>query len=278
MIYFRLAADADEFLTIAKFRAIRKLWARVEEACGLDAETHHDRRAETAWRMLTRRDPDVNMLRTTIAVAAAGLGGADNIVALPHTAAIGLPDAFARRVARNTQLILLEESNLCRGRRSRRRLRRHRGPDRKAVPRRLDTVSDMGQAAGGAWAALEQGLIQREVAAVRAAREKAIARRKDALTGATDYPNLHGSAGEGARRRAGEPAEAKPCDHRAAARASAWPSRSRRLRDASDAYLKKTGARPKVFLANLGKLSEFTARATFAKNFYEAGGIEALEQ
>ena len=62
--------------------------------------------------MMTKRDPYVNMLRTTIAVTAAGLGGADNIAALPHTAALGLPDAFARRVARNTQLILLEESNL----------------------------------------------------------------------------------------------------------------------------------------------------------------------
>ena len=111
MIYFRLAADADEFLTIAKFRAIRKLWARVEEACGLTPKPVYVA-AETAWRMMTQRDPYVNMLRTTIAVTAAGLGGADSIVALPHTAALGLPDAFARRVARNTQLILLEESNL----------------------------------------------------------------------------------------------------------------------------------------------------------------------
>ena len=77
--------------------------------------------------MMTKRDPYVNMLRTTIAVTAAGLGGADNIVALPHTAALGLPDAFARRVARNTQLILLEESQSRKSRRSGRRLRRHRG-------------------------------------------------------------------------------------------------------------------------------------------------------
>ena len=111
MIYFRLSADADQFLTIAKFRAVRKLWARVEEACGLAPKPAHVA-AETAWRMMTRRDPYVNMLRTTIAVAAAGLGGADSITALPHTAALGLPDAFARRIARNTQLILLEESNL----------------------------------------------------------------------------------------------------------------------------------------------------------------------
>ena len=68
--------------------------------------------AETAWRMLTQRDPYVNMLRATIATFSAGLGGANAITVLPHTLALGLPDPFARRVARNTQLVLLEESNL----------------------------------------------------------------------------------------------------------------------------------------------------------------------
>ncbi len=112
-LYFRLSADADQFLTTAKFRAARKLWASVEAACGL-APQPLLLTAETAWRMMTRHDPYVNMLRSTIAVAAAGLGGADAIAVLPHTAPLGLPDAFARRVARNTQLVLLEESNLAR--------------------------------------------------------------------------------------------------------------------------------------------------------------------
>ena len=62
--------------------------------------------------MMTRRDPYVNMLRATIAVFAAGLGGADAVTVLPFTAALGLPDRFARRIARNTQLILIEESHL----------------------------------------------------------------------------------------------------------------------------------------------------------------------
>jgi methylmalonyl-CoA mutase len=273
MIYFRLAADADEFLTLAKFRAIRKLWARVEAACGVTPKSTTVA-AETAWRMLTRHDPDVNMLRTTIAVAAAGLSGADNIVALPHTAAIGLPDAFARRVARNTQLILLEESNLA------------RVADPAAGSGAIEdltaklchaawTLFQTWDAAGGAWAALERGLIQREVAAVRAAREKAIARRKDALTGATDYPNLHETPAKvldvvPVSLPKPSPATVEPLP------SSRLAEPFERLRDASDAYLKKTGARPKVFLANLGKLSDFTARATFAKNFYEAGGIESL--
>jgi methylmalonyl-CoA mutase len=274
MIYFRLSADADEFLTIAKFRAIRKLWARVETACGLTPKPTTVA-AETAWRMMTKRDPYVNMLRMTLAVAAAGLGGADNISTLPHTAALGLPDAFARRAARNTQLILLEESNLA------------KVADPAAGSGAIEDLTSqlcaaawtkfqVIDAAGGAWAALEQGLIQREVAAVRAERQKAVARRKDALTGSSEYPNLSERA-------------AKVLDvtsvvlpKEAEAKVTIEPLPSIRLaepfealRDASDRMLIKTGARPKVFLATLGTLPEFTARAMFAKNFYEAGGIEA---
>ncbi len=205
MIYFRMAADADEFLTIAKFRAIRKLWARVEQACGL-APKPVTVAAETAWRMMTRHDPYVNMLRTTIAVSAAGLAGADNVAALPHTAALGLPDAFARRVARNTQLILLEESNLA------------KVADPAAGSGAIEDLTAQLCAAawslfqsydkaGGAWAALEQGLIQRDVAAVRVQRQANAARRKDAITGTSDYPNLQEDAGARARRAARRRAE-----------------------------------------------------------------------
>src|SRR5262249_13441721 len=113
MIYFRFAADADQLLTIAKFRGVRKLWARIEEACGLTPAPAFIT-AETAWRMMTRRDPHTNMLRATIAVVSAGVAGANAITVLPFTMALGLPDPFARRIARNTQLVLLEESNLAR--------------------------------------------------------------------------------------------------------------------------------------------------------------------
>lgn len=275
MIYFRLAADDDQFLTIAKFRAVRKLWARAEQACGLPPKPVTVA-AETAWRMMTRHDPDVNMLRTTIAVTAAGLGGADNIAALPHTAAIGLPDAFARRVARNTQLILLEESNL------------FRVADPAAGSGAIEDLTDKLcaaawaqfqeiEAAGGAWVALERGLIQRQVAGVRAERQKAAARRKDALTGTSDYPNLN----EKPATVLDVPPVAAPKETAVVKTIEPLPSIRlaepfEALRDASDRALKKTGARPKVFLANLGKVSDFTARAMFAKNFYEAGGIEAL--
>jgi methylmalonyl-CoA mutase len=271
MIYFRLAADADEFLTIAKFRALRKLWARIETACGLTPEPIFVS-AETAWRMMTQRDPYVNMLRTTIAVTAAGLGGADAITALPFTTAIGLPDDFARRVARNTQLILLEESNLA------------RVADPAAGSGGIEALTTQLcsaawslfqeiEAAGGAPAAIEKALLQDKVAATRAERTAAVARRKEPLTGASEFPQI----GETPVSVLDVPRVASSA---VAAIFTGLPAGRlaepfETLRDASDAVLQKTGARPKVFLANLGRPSDFTARATFAKNFYEAGGIEA---
>jgi len=226
--------------------------------------------------MMTRRDPYVNMLRNTIAVAAAGLGGADSITVLPHTAALGLPDAFARRIARNTQLILLEESNLA------------KVADPAAGSGAIEDLTNKLcvaawarfreiEAAGGAWAALERGLVQGKVAAVRAQHKQAVARRKDTLTGTSDFPDLAETP----------PAVldvapvAAPKETAAAVTAEALPrirlaQPFEQLRDASDHMLAARGARPKVFLANLGTLSDFTARSTFAKNFFEAGGIEAV--
>ena len=108
-----LAANQDMFLTLAKFRAIRLLWARVLEASGV---AHQPLRlhGETSRRMMARLDPHTNILRATAAVFGAGLGGTDTFTVLPFSIAQGLPNAFARRMARNTQLILLEESHLWR--------------------------------------------------------------------------------------------------------------------------------------------------------------------
>jgi methylmalonyl-CoA mutase len=275
MIYFRLSADADEFLTIAKFRALRKLWGRVEETCKLTPKPTYVA-AETAWRMMTKRDPNVNMLRTTIAVTSAGLGDADSITALPHTVALGLPDAFARRLARNTQLILLEESHLAKvadpaaGSGAIEELT-------KNFARLPGTSSRKLKSHGGVWMALENGFVQSGVASVRSGRQQSAARRKDAITGTSDYPNL----GETTAVTLDVAKVAPNKESTPAITVQALPrvrlaEPFERLREASDRILEKTGTRPKVFLANLGKVSDFTARTTYAKNFYEAGGIEAL--
>jgi methylmalonyl-CoA mutase len=276
MIYARLSADADQFLTMAKFRALRRLWTRVEQSCGLASRPVFIA-AETAWRMLTRRDPYVNMLRATIATFSAGLGGADSVTVLPHTLALGLPDGFARRVARNTQLVLLEESNLA------------KVADPAAGSGGIEALTQQLceaawalfqeiEKAGGGFAALQQNLIQRKVAATRAVRETNIARRKEVLTGASEFPNLHEAAVAvlDATPVALAPyGEAKITFDALAPMRLAAPFEQ--LRDKSDETLKRTGARPKIFLANLGTPADFTTRATFAKSFFETGGIEAID-
>ena len=276
MIYARLSADADQFLTMAKFRALRLLWARIEQACGLAPKPLFIA-ADTAWRMLTQRDPYVNMLRATMATFSASLGGANAITVLPHTLALGLPDPFARRAARNTQLVLLEESYLA------------KVSDPAAGSGSIETLTQQLceaawsffqeiEKAGGVFAALEQSLIQRKVAATRAVREANIARRKEVLTGASEFPNLHEAhvAVLDAKPVALAPyGEAKFKFDALPPMRLAAPFE--RLRDRSDQILEDRGARPKIFLANFGTAAEFTARATFAKSFFETGGIEAVD-
>ena len=272
-IFFRLSADADQIICMAKFRAARKLWAQIEEACGLPPR-HVFISAETAWRMMTKHDPWVNMLRGTIAVFAAGVGGADAVAVLPCTNALGLPDRFARRVARNTQLILLEESNLARvgdpaaGSGGVEELTKQLCSGAWSLFQEIEKT-------GGIWSALQSGLLQKKVAAVVAAREKAIATRKEPLTGISEFPNIFES-----------PVSVLPVPPVAAQTASGalveplkpvrLAAAFEQLREASDRVFAETGARPKIFLANLGRMAEFNARATFAKNFFEAGGIEAV--
>jgi methylmalonyl-CoA mutase len=217
------------------------------------------------------------MLRATMATFSAGLAGANAITVLPHTLARGLPDPFARRVARNTQLVLLEESNLA----------KVADPAAgsggiEALTRELCesawTLFQETEKAGGIFAALEQNLIQQKVAATRKAREANIAKRRDVLTGATEFPNLHEAdvAVLDAKPVVLAPyGEAKLKFDALPPMRLAAPFEA--LRDKSDAMLKQTGARPKIFLANLGTAADFTARATFAKSFFETGGIEAVD-
>ncbi len=227
--------------------------------------------------MLTQRDAYVNMLRATMATFSAGLGGANAITVLPHTLALGLPDPFARRAARNTQLVLLEESNLA------------KVSDPAAGSGGIETLTQQLceaawsifqeiEKAGGLFASLEQGLIQRKVAATRAVREANIAKRRDVLTGASEFPNLHEAD---VAVLAVKPVALAPMGEATIEFEALTPIRLaapfEALRDKSDSMLKSSGARPKIFLANLGTAADFTARAGFAKSFFETGGIEAID-
>jgi len=266
---FRFAATADQFLTIAKLRAARRLWARVCEVSGVNPGRTRGMRqhAVTSPVMLTRRDPWVNMLRTTVACFAAGVGGADAVTVLPFDSAIGLPDAFARRIARNTQAILLEESKLS-------------GVIDPAggswyVENLTDALANAAwrefteiERQGGIEAALDSGALAERLDGTWRQRSRRLATREDPITGVSEFPDLHE-----------KPVERTPTP--SVVDEGGLPRRRyaqdyEALRDRSDAHLAETGARPKVFLATLGPIAAHTARATFASNLFQAGGVEPV--
>ncbi|MCX4760263.1 methylmalonyl-CoA mutase subunit beta [Streptomyces sp. NBC_01275] len=263
---FRYAATADQFLTIAKLRAARRLWARVAEVCGAPGgQVQH---AVTSSVMTTRRDPWVNMLRATVATLAAGVGGADAVTVLPFDHALGLPDAFSRRIARNTSTILVEESHLS----------RVIDPAGGSwyVERLTDELAHAGweffqsiERAGGQAAALRSGRVGEELAATWAARSAKLAKRREPVTGVSEFPHL------AERSVAREPAPEPPSGGLPRVRRD---EAYERLRARSDAHLAATGARPRIFLAALGPAAAHTARLTFASNLFQAGGIEPVTE
>ncbi|CDR03928.1 methylmalonyl-CoA mutase, beta subunit [Streptomyces iranensis] len=266
---FRYAATADQFLTIAKLRAARRLWARVAQACGAPSQARAQRQhAVTSPVMMTRRDPWVNMLRTTVATLAGGVGGADAVTVLPFDSAIGLPDDFARRIARNTSTILLEESHLA----------RVIDPAGGSwyVEKLTDDVARAAWAwfqeierAGGMAAALASGLVRDRLAETWARRARALARRKKPITGVSEFPNLAERPVER------DPAPEQPDGGLPRVR---HDEAYEALRTRSDARLAAEGGRPRIFLAALGPAAAHTARASFASNLFQAGGIEAVHE
>ncbi|SOD63306.1 methylmalonyl-CoA mutase [Streptomyces zhaozhouensis] len=264
---FRYAVDADQFLGIAKLRAARWLWGRVAEVCGAGGEAGAQRQhAVTSRVMMARRDPWVNMLRTTVAGLAAGVGGADAVTVLPFDEGLGLSDPFARRIARNTSVILVEESHL------------GRVVDPAGgswyVESLTRELAEAGwswfreiEAAGGMAAALGSGLVEERIAGTWRERSRRLATRREPVTGVSEFPLLDE-----------EPVVRKPAPARAG---GGLPSVRRddafeALRARSDAHLAATGRRPRVFLATLGPVAAHTGRATFAANLFQAGGIEPV--
>ncbi|WP_406221231.1 methylmalonyl-CoA mutase family protein [Streptomyces canus] len=265
---FRYAATADQFLTIAKLRAARRLWARVAEVCGAPGAGAQAQHAVVSPVMMTRRDPWVNMLRATIATLAAGVGGADAVTVLPFDHALGLPDAFARRIARNTSTILVEESHLS------------RVIDPAGGSWYVERLTDeLAEAAwrffrtierdGGQAAVLRSGRLRTDLATTWAQRSKKLATRREPVTGVSEFPFL--SEKPVVRDPApGQPAGGLPRVRRDEAYED--------LRARSDAHLAATGSRPRVFLAAIGPAAAHTARTTFAANLFQAGGIEPVTE
>jgi methylmalonyl-CoA mutase len=260
LLEFRYAATDDQFLTIAKLRAARRLWHAVLDHSGAPDAAGQVQHAVTGRPMLTRYDPWVNMLRGTVAAFAAGVGGATSVTVLPFDSALGLPDEFGRRNARNTSALLVAESHVA-------RVTDPAGGS-YAVERLTDDLAQAGwsqfgkiEAEGGALASVsgagaESGLLARIRSQAVEPRQRQVAKRRRPITGVSEFPNLHEELPE--RRPLPEGAGGV---HRYAADFEA-------MRD--------DPATTPVFLATLGSIAQHTARATFAANLLAAGGVDTV--
>ncbi|BDT87058.1 methylmalonyl-CoA mutase family protein [Nocardia cyriacigeorgica] len=263
---FRFAATDDQFATIAKFRAARKLWARVAHVCGAPDAGGAPQHAVTSAAMMSRRDPWVNMLRTTLAAFGAGVGGADTVTVLPFDAALppgelGVSRSFADRMARNTQLLLLEESHLGHVQDPGAGSWYVEDLTAELAAKAWEFMQEI-ETAGGYLAALESGLLAERIAATKAARDADVAHRRTAVTGVNEFPNL---------------AE-KPLSETARAEigVTSYGAAFEALRDRSDAYLAAHGKRPTALLVPLGTVAEHNVRVTFIANLLASGGIESI--
>ena len=239
LVEFRYAATDEQFATIAKLRAARRLWARILELS--EAETREMRlHAVTSRPMMSKYDPWVNMLRTTVAAFAAGVGGADSVTVIPFDSPLGRPDAFGRRIARNTSHLLIDEAHVA-----------HVADPAGGSYAVEKLTDDVAVAAWELFGRLEDGAdLGAEIAAVVAKRDAEVATRKRPITGLTEFPYLAETL----------PERAPGADD------------VRRYGAAFEA-LRDDPPRQPVFLATLGTVAAYTARATFASNLLAAGGI-----
>lgn len=263
-IAFAVSVGPDTLIESAKLRALRLCWARVMEASGAGPEAREARiHAFTSQRMLTRYDAYTNILRITTAAFGAAIGGAHAITTGAFTDALGLPTPFARRVARNTQNVLLEEC----------RLGHVADPAGGAwfvekltrdLAAKAWEIMQLIEGKGGIVATLQSGLLADLVAGARTAREKLIATRRETITGVTDFPLLDAAA-----------PDFLPAQRTAGAGAFApirWAAPFEALRDRAEA----ANPRPAVFFANMDTLAAFGPRATWTRNLFAAGGVAAI--
>lgn len=259
-IAFRVPASAEQFPTIARLRALRRLWARVGEVLEVpEAARGAVQHAVTSWRMVTRDDAYVNLLRGTMATFAAAVGGADIVTTLPFDTAHGLPTEFSRRMARNTQLLIAEESNVG----------RVTDPAGGAwfVESLTDQLAEQGWAlvqaiegAGGMAAALADGLVAQQIAEVSAERAKRLATRRQPITGVSMFPL--------ATEPSIEVRERPVAPHRQGLAPVRDAEVFEGLRDRVAA-----AGRPTVFLACLGERRDFGGREQFTSNLLLVGGF-----
>lgn len=259
-IAFRVPASADQFGTIARLRALRRLWARVGEVLDVpEADRGALQHAVTSWRMITRDDAHVNLLRGTIATFAGAVGGAEIVTTLPFDTAHGLPTEFSRRMARNTQLVASAESNLGKVSDPAGGAWFVEAQTAQLAEKAWGLLQSL-EAAGGMAAALASGTVGEQIAQVVAERGKRLATRKQPITGVSMFPLA--------------------VEHEVAAGARPTPPQRSGLTPARDSEVFEdlrdrvaAAGKPTVFLACLGAQRDFGGREQFTSNLLLVGGF-----
>ncbi len=311
-IQFTLSADSEFFQSISKFRVLRELWAQICKISGADegyCKIHLN--GESSKRMLTQRDPWINLLRNTIATSAAAIGGAESICCYTFDSALGHYSSLGHRMSRNTALLLQDESSL------------HKSIDPIGGSYFIEnycaqlreeswSILQMIESDGGVFESLKKGGLQRIILAVQQKRTQKINTRQQPLTGISEFATLNEST--------------MPCesldtsltkttgidikshvltenlevdipgiiqaylsghstqeisDQSRTDRVLCTPLPPKRLseafealRHASNCYYSEYAKRPELFVITIGSASHFSARLSFTKNFFAAGGID----
>lgn len=193
---FSVAVGCNFFLAASKLRAARRLWARVIEASGGSDDAGKMRlHVRTSKRVLTHRDPWVNLLRNTACLFSAAVGGAESVTSASFDEALGLPSGRGRRIARNTATILQEESHLL----------RVVDPAGGSwfVEKLTDELAEKAwvivqaiEARGGMAKALQDGWVAEQISRATEARTSKLATRRDAVVGVSEFPNVGEAAVE----------------------------------------------------------------------------------
>jgi methylmalonyl-CoA mutase len=266
-IAFRVSSGRDTFGELCKLRALRVVWGKVLAASGATDAPRARVHAVCSSRTLAQRDPWVNMLRVTTEIFAAVLGGADLITPATFDQALGATSTLGRRVARNTGLVLRDESSL------------GRVHDPASGSYYFDTLTDAlareawkrfqaMEREGGIEPALTSGRLRARLEASWSTRRDLIARRKAPVLGVSEFANLDEKLPSPA---GGHGASAPASQVAVVAHRDAEPFEELRLRGEA------TAARPEALLVALGPLAESRPRVAFASNFFGAGGVRVRE-
>ena len=265
-----VTVSAGNFLEIAKFRAARMLWANIVKGynpsknCACKMHIH----ARTADWNQTVYDPYVNMLRGTTEAMSATIAGVHSLEVTPFDAAFESPTEFSKRIARNVELLLKHESHF----------------DQVVDPAGGSYyVENLTQSiAAEAWKlfleieekggyaeAYKAGFIKERVEASAAAKDKAIATRRQTLLGANQFPNFT----EVAPKEITAEAVTRP----AAEGNVLTPYRGAMAFEAMRLHVDRSGKQPKAFMLTCGNLAMARARAQFSCNFFACAGIRVQD-